>query len=134
VCRLRVQNQAKRLHGSGPPQETSTRSLELAHRLPVCSIPKIQILEFSQTSSKFKMNFKFHFKMFVCELISTNKIIVVYILFKISSKYPTNISPVITLKLFQKYCPNIPPIYLQVFFFLRNTFRIIFQVPTNISS
>jgi hypothetical protein len=35
-----------------------------------CSIPKIQILEFSQTRSKFKMNFKFHFKMFVCELIS----------------------------------------------------------------
>jgi hypothetical protein len=39
-----------------------------------CSIPKIQILKFSQTRSKFKMNFKFHFKMFVCELISTNKI------------------------------------------------------------
>jgi hypothetical protein len=39
-----------------------------------CSIPKIQILEFSQTRSKFKMNFKFHFKMFVCELISTNKV------------------------------------------------------------
>jgi hypothetical protein len=39
-----------------------------------CSIPKIQILKFSQTHSKFKMNFKFHFKMFVCELISTNKI------------------------------------------------------------
>jgi hypothetical protein len=30
----------------------------------VCSIPKIQILKFSQTPSKFKMNFKFHFKMF----------------------------------------------------------------------
>jgi hypothetical protein len=41
---------------------------------PRCSIPKIQILEFSQTRSKFKMNFKFHFKMFVCELISANKI------------------------------------------------------------
>jgi hypothetical protein len=39
-----------------------------------CSIPKIQILKSSQTCSKFKMNFKFHFKMFVCELISTNKI------------------------------------------------------------
>jgi hypothetical protein len=39
-----------------------------------CSIPKIQILEFSQTPSKFKMNFKFRFKIFVCELISTNKI------------------------------------------------------------
>jgi hypothetical protein len=39
-----------------------------------CSIPKIQILKFSQTHSKFKMNFKFHFKMFVCELISTNKV------------------------------------------------------------
>jgi hypothetical protein len=39
-----------------------------------CSIPKIQILKLSQTCSKFKMNFKFHFKMFVCELISTNKV------------------------------------------------------------
>jgi hypothetical protein len=39
-----------------------------------CSIPKNQILKFSQTRSKFKMNFKFHFKMFVCELISTNKV------------------------------------------------------------
>jgi hypothetical protein len=39
-----------------------------------CSIPKIQVLKFSQTRSKFKMNFKFHFKMFVCELISTNKV------------------------------------------------------------
>jgi hypothetical protein len=37
-----------------------------------CSIPKIQIMEFSQTLSKFKMNFKSHFKMFVFELISTN--------------------------------------------------------------
>jgi hypothetical protein len=42
--------------------------------MPFCSIPKIQILKFSQTHSKFKMNFKFRFKMFVCELISTNKI------------------------------------------------------------
>jgi hypothetical protein len=39
-----------------------------------CSIPKIQILDFSQTRSKFKMDFKFHFKMFVYELISANKI------------------------------------------------------------
>jgi hypothetical protein len=39
-----------------------------------CSIPKIQILKISQTRSKFKMNFKFPFKMFVCELISTNKV------------------------------------------------------------
>jgi hypothetical protein len=44
------------------------------HKIRRCSIPKIQILEFSQTRSKFKMNFKFHFKMFVCELISTNKL------------------------------------------------------------
>jgi hypothetical protein len=43
-------------------------------KLKFCSIPKSQILKFSQTRSKFKMNFKFHFKMFVCELISTNKI------------------------------------------------------------
>jgi hypothetical protein len=42
--------------------------------LDACSIPKIQILKFSQTRSKFKMNFKFHFKMFVCELISANKL------------------------------------------------------------
>jgi hypothetical protein len=47
-------------------------------------------------------------------------------------KYYLDISPVITLKFFQKYCPNIPSIYLQVFLLLRNTFRIIFQVPTNI--
>jgi hypothetical protein len=39
-----------------------------------CSILKIQILKFSQTCYKFKMNFNFHFKMFVCKLISTNKI------------------------------------------------------------
>jgi hypothetical protein len=44
------------------------------YKYPQCSIPKNQILEFSQTRSKFKMNFKFLFKMFVCELISTNKI------------------------------------------------------------
>jgi hypothetical protein len=42
--------------------------------LEKCSIPKIQILKFYQTRPKFKMNFKFHFKMFVCELISTNKL------------------------------------------------------------
>jgi transposase InsO family protein len=42
--------------------------------LGYCSIPKIQIMKISQTRSKFKMNFKFHFKMFVCELISTNKV------------------------------------------------------------
>jgi hypothetical protein len=40
----------------------------------MCSISKIPILKFSQTCSKFKMNFKFHFKMFVCKLISANKI------------------------------------------------------------
>jgi hypothetical protein len=34
-----------------------------------CSTPKIQILKISQTRNKFKMNFKFRFKMFVCELI-----------------------------------------------------------------
>jgi hypothetical protein len=39
-----------------------------------CSIPKIQILKYSQTRSKFKMNFKFCFKMFICNLISTSKI------------------------------------------------------------
>jgi hypothetical protein len=42
------------------------------------STPKVvasqKFLKFSQTRSKFKMNFKFHFKMFVYELISTNKI------------------------------------------------------------
>jgi hypothetical protein len=42
------------------------------------------------------MNFKFHFKMFVCELISANKIIVVYILSKI------------LLKISYKYFPNDP--------------------------
>jgi hypothetical protein len=39
-----------------------------------CSIPKIQILIYSLTRSKFKMNFNFCFKMFVCKLISTSKI------------------------------------------------------------
>jgi hypothetical protein len=47
---------------------------EMVPKQNMCSIPKIQILKFSQTRSKFKMNFKFHFKMFVCELISTNKV------------------------------------------------------------
>jgi hypothetical protein len=56
-----------------------------------CSIPKIQILKFSQTRSKFKMNFKFHFKMFVCELISANKIYWSIFSPKSSLKYPTNI-------------------------------------------
>jgi hypothetical protein len=41
---------------------------------PECSIPKIQILKYSQTCSKFKMNFKFCFKMFVCKLISASKL------------------------------------------------------------
>jgi hypothetical protein len=53
---------------------TEARGASPQARLALCSIPKIQILKFSQTRSKFKMNFKFHFKMFVCELISTNKV------------------------------------------------------------
>jgi hypothetical protein len=61
VDRSKVQAGAAPFHGIAP-------------RKRICSIPKIQILKFSQTRSKFKMNFKFHFKMFVCELISTNKI------------------------------------------------------------
>jgi hypothetical protein len=97
-----------------------------------CSIPKIQILKFSQTRSKFKMNFKFHFKMFVCELISTNKIIVVYILSKIllqiSYKYFPSDHPQTLLEILPKYSTDISP----SIFFLRNTFRIIFEVPTNI--
>jgi hypothetical protein len=96
------------------------------------SIPKIQILEFSQTRSKFKMNFKFHFKMFVCELISTNKIIVVYILskilLKISYKYFPSDHPRTLSEILPKYSTNISP----HIFLLRNTFRIIFEVPTNI--
>jgi hypothetical protein len=83
--------------------------------------------------AKFKMDFKFHFKMFVCELISANKIIVVYILskilLKISYKYFPSDHPQIlsrnTTQIFpewspsnsvQKYCPNIPSIYIQVFY------------------
>jgi hypothetical protein len=62
--------------------------------MPTCSIPKIQILKFPQTRSKFKMNFKFRFKMSVCKLISTNKIYWSIFSPKSSSKYPTNISPV----------------------------------------
>jgi hypothetical protein len=34
ACTLRVQNHAKRLHNSGPLQETSAHSLELVHKLP----------------------------------------------------------------------------------------------------
>jgi hypothetical protein len=72
---------------------------------------------------------------------------VVYILSKILLKYPTNISPVIPLKVFPeilpRYFPSDPPQIIsrniaQIFhqniskyFLLRNTFRIIFQVPTN---
>jgi hypothetical protein len=38
----------------------------------MCSIPKIQILKFSQTRSKFKMNFKISFQN-VCLLVDINK-------------------------------------------------------------
>jgi hypothetical protein len=97
-----------------------------------CSIPKIQILKFSQTRSKFKMNFKFHFKMFVCELISANKNIVVYIpfkiLLKISYKYFLSDPLWFFLEILPKYSTDNSP----NIFFPRNTFRIIFQVPTNI--
>jgi hypothetical protein len=34
VCRLRVQDHAKQLHSSGPPQETCVHSLEPDPRLP----------------------------------------------------------------------------------------------------
>jgi hypothetical protein len=34
VCRLTVRDQAKQLHGSGPPRETSIHSLEPDPRLP----------------------------------------------------------------------------------------------------
>jgi hypothetical protein len=54
-----------------PVQQKSSRAQP---HVPLCSTLKIQILNFSQTRSKFKTNFNFHFKMFVCELISTNKI------------------------------------------------------------
>jgi hypothetical protein len=74
-----------------------------------CSIPKIQILKFSQTRSKFKMNFKFHFKMFVCELISTNKIYWSIFSPKSSLKYPTNVFPVIPLKFFPEILPRYFP-------------------------
>jgi hypothetical protein len=47
---------------------------EIFGRRLLGSTPKIQILKFPQTCCKFKMNFKFHFKIFVCELISTTKI------------------------------------------------------------
>jgi hypothetical protein len=103
-------------------------------RVSGCSIPKIQILKFSQTRSKFKMNFKFHFKMFVCELISTNKILVVYILSKIllklSYKYFPSDHPQTLSEILPRYSTDISP----NIFLLRNTFRIIFQVPTNIFS
>jgi multidrug efflux pump subunit AcrA (membrane-fusion protein) len=59
---------------SGSSPQSRLRALGGHVRSRLCSIPKIQILKFSQTCSKFKMNFKFHFKMFVCKLISTNKV------------------------------------------------------------
>jgi hypothetical protein len=74
-----------------------------------CSIPKIQILEFSQTRSKFKMNFKFRFKMFVCKLISTNKLWWSIFSPKSSSEYPTNISSVTPLKFFPEILPRYFP-------------------------
>ena len=78
------------------------------------------------------MNFKFHFKMFVCKLISTNKIIVVYILskilLKISYKYSPSDHPQTLSEILPKYSTDISP----SIFLLRNTFKIIFQVPTNI--
>jgi hypothetical protein len=65
-----------RVLGGSSSLEESSQVLTLVSALPLLlySIPKFQILKFSQTPSKFKMNFKFHFKMFVCEMISTNKI------------------------------------------------------------
>ena len=70
--------------------------------------------------------------MFVCELISTNKNIVVYILskilLKIYYKYFPNDHPQTLLEILPKYSTDISP----SIFFLRNTFRIIFQAPTNI--
>ena len=91
-------------------------ALYLGGWLVCCSIPKIQILKFSQTHPKFKMNFKFHFKMFVCELISTNKLQWSIFSPKSSSKYSTNISPVIPSNCFQKYCPDISPMIPFKFF------------------
>jgi hypothetical protein len=57
---------------------------------------------------------------------------VVYILSVFSSKYPTNISPVIPLKFFQEILPKYSTDNSPNIFLLRNTFRIIFKVPTNI--
>jgi hypothetical protein len=73
---------------------------------------------------------------------------VVYILSKILLKISYIVSPVIPLKFFPeilaryfpgdpiKFCPEILPKYSTDIspdiFFLRNTFRIIFEVPTNI--
>ena len=81
-----------------------------------CSTPKIQTQKISQTRSKFRMNFKFCFKMFSCELISTKKIQWSALSPKFFSKYPTNISLVIPSNSFQKYWLNVPPIFLQIFF------------------
>jgi hypothetical protein len=138
---------------SSPPQAFLVSQPRASHSTlvveRVCSISKFQILKISQTHSKFKMNFKFHFKMFVCELISTNEIYWSIFSPKSYSKYPTNVIPsdppqnsfqkyrldiflVTPFKFFPeilpKYFTNNPP----SIFLLRNTFRIIFQVPTNI--
>jgi hypothetical protein len=52
-----------------PPHVNHTLALALQSH---CSIPKIQILKFSQTRSKFKINFKFHFQN-VCLQVDINK-------------------------------------------------------------
>jgi hypothetical protein len=62
------------------------------------------------------MNFKFHFKMFVCKLISANKVYWSIFSPKSSSKYPTNVFPVTPLNSFQKYCPDISPVTPLKFF------------------
>jgi hypothetical protein len=72
VTKLLANRLADRLQNMVSPNQTAF--IKKRFILDNCSIPKIQILEFSQTCSKFKLNFKFHFKMFVCELISATKL------------------------------------------------------------
>jgi hypothetical protein len=102
--------------------------------LYLCSIPKIQILKFSQTRPKFKWIINFVSK---CLFASW------YQQINYSGLYYLQNPPQNILQIFPqwspfKFFPEILPKYSTdispSIFFLRNTFRIIFQVPTNIFS
>jgi hypothetical protein len=57
---------------AAPDASSRPSSIAPVKDIASCSIPKIQILKISQTCSKFKRNFKFHFKN-VCLRVDINK-------------------------------------------------------------